>query len=166
LIDAGFSPDVADDKNTHALNHAAWSDAVDAAQALVVRGAEIDPVEENYGGTPFGNASHFLHRKVMNFLAPVTTDVWNLTYNGYLDRLREVLYENPERARVDWDTWSPLLWPPPHVEDIALEMVKLFVHYGADPHRRDSNGVTPIDRAEALGMARVVAYLRGLGRAE
>jgi ankyrin repeat protein len=163
LVDAGFSPDVADDKNTRALNHTAWSDALDAAQALVERGAEIDPVEENYGGTPFGNAAHFLHRKVMDFLAPLTKDVWNLTYNGYIDRLREVLAEDPRRARVDWDTWSPLLWLPPHDEDVALETVKLFVQHGADPHRRDSNGVAPVDRAEALGMPRVAAYLRDLG---
>jgi ankyrin repeat protein len=159
LVDAGFSPDVADDKNTRALNHVAWSDAVDAARALVERGAEIDPVEENYGGTPFGNASHFLHRKVMDFLAPLTKDVWNLTYNGYVDRLREVLAEDPRRAQVDWNEWSPLLWLPPHDEDIALETVKLFVHHGADPHRRDSNGVAPVDRAQALGMTRVAEYL-------
>jgi ankyrin repeat protein len=166
LIDAGFSPDVADDKNTRALNHVAWTDAVDAARALVERGAEIDPVEENYGGTPFGNASHFLHRKVMDFLAPLTKDVWNLTYNGYIDRLREVLAEDPTRARVDWDTWSPLLWLPPHDEALALETVKLFVQHGADPHRRDSNGVAPVDRADALGMTRVAAYLRQLPRRE
>jgi ankyrin repeat protein len=166
LVDAGFSPNVADDKNTHALNHTSWSDAVDAARALVERGAEIDSVEENYGGTPFGNAAHFLHRKVMEFLAPLTKDVWNLTYNGYLDRLREVLAEDPRRARVDWDTWSPLLWLPPHDETVALEMVKLFVHHGADPHRRDSNGVAPVDRADALGMTRVAAYLRDLRRNE
>ena len=162
LIDAGFSPNVADDKNTHALNHTSWSDAVDAAKALVERGAEIDSVEENYGGTPFGNAAHFLHRKVMEFLVPLTKDVWNLTYNGYVDRLREVLAEDPKRARVDWDTWSPLLWLPPHDEDVALEMVKLFVHHGADPHRRDSTGVAPVDRAEAMGMTRVAEYLRNL----
>jgi ankyrin repeat protein len=162
LIDAGYSPNVADDKNTHALNHVAWSDAVEAAKALVARGAEVDSVEENYGGTPFGNASHFLHRKVMDFLAPLTKDVWNLTYNGYLDRLREVLAEEPERARVDWDTWSPLLWLPPHDEDVALETVKLFVQHGADPHRRDSHGVAPVDRADALGMTRVAAFLQSL----
>ena len=98
--------------------------------------------------------------------APFTKDVWNLAYSGYLERLRAVLAEDPARARVDWDTWSPLLWLPPHDEDVALEMVTLFVHHGADPHRRDSDGVAPIDRAEALGMARVVAYLRGLRRTE
>src|SRR5689334_20544495 len=76
---------------------------LDAAKALVERGAEIDPVENRYGGTPLGGASHCLHREVMDLLAPRSRDVWNLTYNGYLDRLREVLAENPERARVDWD---------------------------------------------------------------
>jgi len=162
LVDAGFSPDVADNQNTRPLNYAAWSNALDAAKALVARGAEVDPVERNYGGTPFGNASHFLHRDVMDFLAPLTTDVWNLTYNGYLERLGKVLAAQPERARVDWDTWSPLLWLPPHDEEVALAMVKLFVHHGADPNRRDSNGVSPLDRAEALGMTRVAAYLRSL----
>ncbi|MFI5230489.1 MAG: hypothetical protein ACHQWU_15545 [Gemmatimonadales bacterium] len=162
LVDAGFSPNVADAKNTRALNHTAWTDAVDAARALVERGAEIDTLEGNHGGTPFGNASHFLHRKVMDFLAPLSKDVWNLTYNGYVARLREVLDEEPERARVDWDTWSPLLWLPPHDEDVALETAKLFVRHGADPHRRDSRGVAPVDRAAALGMTRVVDYLRAL----
>ncbi len=160
LIDSGVSPDVADEKNTRALNHAAWSNSVEAVKALVARGAEIDPVEQNYGGTPFGNASHFLHREIMDFLAPLTKDVWNLTYNGYLDRLREVLDEKPERARVDWDEWSPLLWLPPHDEDLAIETAKLFVKHGADKHRRASNGATPLARAEALGMPRLAAYLR------
>jgi len=160
LVDAGVSPDVADAQNTRALNHAAWYDAVDAARALVARGAEVDPVERTYGGTPFGNAAHFLHRRVMDLLAPLTRDVWNLAYNGYLERLRAVLAEDPARARVDWDTWSPLLWLPPHDEDVALETAQLFVRHGADPHRRDSHGVAPVDRAEALGMPRVVAFLR------
>lgn len=163
LIDAGFSPNVADKKNTHALNYAAWSNALDAARALVARGSDIDPTEENYGGTPLGNASHYLHRHVMNFLAPLSNDVWNLTYNGFLDRLREVLSERPERARVDWDMWSPLLWLPPDNEDVALEMAQLFVHHGADQHRRDSNGVSPADRAEAIGMTRLAAFLSARG---
>lgn len=163
LVDAGFSPNVADEKNTHALNYAAWSNALQAAQALVARGSEIDPTEENYGGTPLGNASHFLHRDVMNYLAPLSNDVWNLTYNGSLDRLREVLAERPERARVDWDTWSPLLWLPTDNEDIALEIAQLFVQYGADKHRRDSNGVSPADRAEAIGMMRLAQFLSTRG---
>ena len=100
----------------------------------------------------------------MEFLVPITTDIWNLTYDGRVERLRELLDEKPERARVDWDEWSPLLWLPPHDEDAALEIVKLFVKHGADPYRKDSNGVSPLDRAEALGMTRVVAYFRSLGR--
>jgi ankyrin repeat protein len=137
----------------------AWSNSLDAAKALVERGAEVDSVEQNYGGTALGNASHFLHRELSDYLAARSKDVWNLTYNGYLDRLREVLAEDPARARVDWDEWLPLLWLPPHDEDIALEMAKLFVSLGADPHRRASNGATPVAKAQAIGMTRVASFL-------
>jgi ankyrin repeat protein len=160
LIDSGVSPDIADDKNTRALHEAAWANALDAAKALVARGAEIDPTENNYGGTPLGGATHFLNSDVANFLAPLSKDIWNLAYNGYIDRLREVITEKPERARVDWDEWSPLLWLPAHDEDLAIETAKLFVEHGADKHRRASNGDTPLSRAEALGMPRLAAYLR------
>ena len=164
LIDAGISPDVADEKNMRALHEAGYANALDAAKALVERGAEIDPVEQNYGGTPLGGASHFLNREVMDFLAPLSRDVWNLTYNGYADRLREVLAEKPERARVDWDEWSPLLWLPPHDEDVAIAIARNFVQHGADPNRKASNGATPLSRAEALGMTRLAEYLRGQAR--
>lgn len=160
LIDAGTSPDIADDQNMRALHEAGYANALDAAKALVERGAEIDPVENRYGGTPLGGAAHYLQHEVMDLLAPLSRDVWNLTYNGYLDRLRDVLAEKPERARVDWGEWSPLLWLPPHDEDLALETAKLFVMHGADPHRRAKNGATPLARAGALGMPRLSAYLR------
>jgi uncharacterized protein len=160
LVASGVSPDIADEKNTRALHHAAWNNSLDAAKVLVELGAEIDPTEQNYGGTPLGGSSHFFNWDVANFLAPLSKDVWNLTYNGYLDRLREVLEEKPERARADWDEWSPLLWLPPHDEDLALETAKLLVKHGADKHRRASNGATPASRAEALGMPRLAAYLR------
>jgi uncharacterized protein len=160
LIDAGYSPNVADEKNTRPLNRAAGRNSLAAAQALVERGAEIDSVENNYGGTALGNATHFLHREVSDFLAARSKDVWNLTYNGYLDRLREVIEAEPERARVDWDVWSPLLWLPPNDEDVAIEMARLFVKHGADKRRRASNGDTPRSRAEALGMMRLAAYFR------
>lgn len=160
LVASGVSPDVADARNTRALHHAAWHNSLEASQALVELGAEIDPVENNYGGTPLGGSTHFFHWDVANYLAPLSKDVWNLAYNGYLGRLREVLGEKPERARVDWDEWSPLLWLPPHDEELALETAKIFVKHGADRHRQASNGATPASRAEALGMPRLAAYLR------
>ncbi len=160
LLDAGYSANVADEQNTRPLNYAAWSNSLDAVKLLIERGAEIDSVEQNYGGTAFGNASHFLHRDVMEYLVPRTRDVWNLTYNGYAERLQVVLDENPARARVDWDTWSPLLWLPPFDESLALRIAQMLVAHGADPHRRDSNGATPASRAEAIGMMRVAAWLR------
>lgn len=160
LLDAGYPVNLADEQNTRPLNYAAWSNALDCVKLLIERGAEVDAVEQNYGGTAFGNASHFLHRDVMEYLVPRTRDVWNLTYNGYAERLQAVLEENPARARVDWDTWSPLLWLPPFDESLALRIAKLLVAHGADPQRRDSSGAAPADRAEAIGMTTAAAWLR------
>src|SRR4029079_7461611 len=48
LLDLGVSPDVQDDKRQRALHVAAYANALGVARLLIDRGAEIDPVEENW----------------------------------------------------------------------------------------------------------------------
>jgi ankyrin repeat protein len=53
------------------------------------------------------------------------------------------------------------MWLPPEDEALALEVVKELVRHGADPAVINREGATAADRAEAMGMFKVAAYLRG-----
>jgi len=159
LLDVGMSPNVENEGKERPLHKAAYRNAVDAAKVLIARGADIDPRESNWANTPLGAATYYLHREMIDLLTPLSRDVWELTYLGKVDRLREVFAEMPERARVTWQNSTPLMWLPPEDEGVALAIVKLFLEHGADPSLRNDDGTTAADRAERLGMFEVAAYL-------
>jgi ankyrin repeat protein len=160
LLDLGVSPDVANAQNERPLHAAAYHNALDAATLLMARGAEIDPVESNWGNTPLGAAVYPQHQAMIDLLAPHSRDVWQLTYTGKLDRLREVLSETPERARVVAGGHTPLMWLPPEDETVALEVARVLIGHGANASLRNEDEMTAADRAERLGMFRVAAFLR------
>jgi len=97
---------------------------------------------------------------MIDLLAPHSRDVWQLTYTGKLDRLREVLSETPERARVVAGGHTPLMWLPPEDETVALEVARVLIGHGANASLRNEDQMTAADRAERLGMFRVAAFLR------
>ena len=160
LLDLGASPNVANAQNERPLHSAAYNNALNAATLLIQRGAEIDPVESNWGNTPLGAAVYPQHQAMIDLLAPHSRDVWQLTYTGKVDRLREVLAETPDRARVVAGGHTPLMWLPPEDESVALEVARVLVAHGADASLRNNDGMTAADRAERLGMFRVAAFLR------
>jgi len=76
------------------------------------------------------------------------------------DRLREVLCDEPERARVVAGGHTPLMWLSPHDEARAMEIARLLLAHGADPTLRNNDGMTAPDRAERLAMFDVAEVLR------
>lgn len=160
LIHLGMSPNVENEAHERPLHMAAYNNAINAARSLIARGAEIDAREHHYGNTPLGGAVWHQYHEMIDLLAPLSRDVWELTYIGRVDRLRELFAEDPARARVTWKGSTPLMWLPPHDEAVALEVVRLFLAHGADAAARNEEGATAADRAEALGMLEVAEYLR------
>jgi ankyrin repeat protein len=160
LLTAGMSPDAEGDSRERPLHRAAASNATRSARSLLAHGAEVDPRELTYSNTPLAVADHFQHREMIDLLAEYSRDVWELSYLGKLQRLRAVLSEDPQRARVSWEGQTPLMWLPPQDESVALEVVKELVRHGASPAVVNPDGATAADRAEAMGMAEVAAYLR------
>ena len=75
------------------------NNALRAAAFLIERGAEIDPRETSYGGVPIGWAAHADRQTMMDFLSRYSRNVWTLTFRGYVDRVRELLREEPALAR-------------------------------------------------------------------
>jgi uncharacterized protein len=160
LLDLGVSSDVRDDKNERPLHGAAYHDAMAVAALLIERGAEIDPVESNWGNTPLGAAVYAQHARMIKFLGQFSRDIWELTFVGSIDRLRVLFREQPEFATTIAEGNTPLMWLPPDDEQRAIEVATLYLEHGADPTITNKQGVTAADRAERVGMFDLAALLR------
>jgi ankyrin repeat protein len=160
LLDHGVSPAITDPASgTSALHVAASADALHSAALLLERGADVDVRDRLYDSPPLGWAAYFQHARMIELLGAHSRDVWYLAHTGRVDRLREVLAEEPERARVvgkDGDT--PLMWLPADTAS-ALAIAKLFLEHGADAARLNARGDSAAALAERRGLDEVAALL-------
>ena len=151
-------PSDQDGTGKHALHEAALSGALRAAAFLVERGAEIDPRDARHDGTPIGWAAHGDKIELIRFLSRYSRDIWTLCFNGYVDRVREILAEDPSLATlVDENGITPLWWLPDD-EGKAMHIVELLLAAGANPSASGKGGRTAADLAGRRGM-RVAARL-------
>src|SRR2546425_4943623 len=88
LLDLGTPIEVEDAKKQRPLHVAAANDALDAAELLIQRGAEVDPYELNYNNTPLDFAVYHEYPRLVDLLSRHSRDVWNLAFIGDVDRLR------------------------------------------------------------------------------
>jgi ankyrin repeat protein len=160
LLELGVSPDGANADNEHPLHAAAYANAVRAAELLIARGAEIDPVEANWNNTPLASAIYAQHQAMIALLGRYSRDMWELVYSGQIERVRELLAENPEIAKLAGGGHTLLMWLPPQDEALALELARMLLEHGADSSLRNLDGQTAADRAAAQGMFEVAALLR------
>jgi ankyrin repeat protein len=159
LLDLGVSLEVSDTANTRALHHAAAHNALRAARFLIERGAEVDPRESSYGATPIGWAAHSENVEMMDFLSARSRNIWTLVFRGYVDRVRELLREEPALAKQsDSDGITPLWWLPDD-DAKAMEMVELLIAAGADPAKKNTAGRTAADWARKRGMLDIARRL-------
>ncbi|HYW30319.1 MAG TPA: ankyrin repeat domain-containing protein, partial [Gemmatimonas sp.] len=160
LLDLGVSPNVENPSKERALHAAAYAGSTTATRVLIESGAEIDPVESNYGNTPLGAAAYSGHTDIIDLLAPHSKDVWELTHAGKVERLRDVLAERPERARSVWSGHSLLMWLATDDEQRAVDTATVLLGHGADPTLRNGDGMTAADCAERNGMPALATLLR------
>jgi hypothetical protein len=159
LLDLGVPLEVHDGTGKRALHEAAANGALSAAAYLVERGAAIDPRESTYNGTPISWAAHGDRAEMVGLLAPHSRDIWTLGFHGHVDRVRAILAEEPDRARVISPGGQTPLWWLPDDGEKAMELVELLLAAGANPAARDREGKTAADRARRRGMVEVAARL-------
>jgi len=158
LLDLGVSIEVEDEHKQRPLHEAASYDSLRVAELLIERGAEIEPVETNWNNTPLDHAMYSNLTRMIGFLGRFTRDVFRLTRIGNIERLREILREEPDLAKVVDDGYTPLMWLPDD-EARAIEIVELLLAHGADPTIRSKEGMTAADRAIKLGLYEVASLL-------
>ena len=161
LLDLGMSPDIEDPEEgkQHPLHVAAYHDSLAIARLLIERGAQIDPRETRYESTPLWGAVWGQQQRMIDFLSPLSSDVWALAFVGDVERLRNVLAAEPRLARSRGENETPLMWLPPD-EDQAMKIAEMFLAGGADPNVRNVQGQTAADLASVRGLDRVAAMLR------
>ena len=159
LLDLGVPLEIENEHKQRALHAAAGHNALSVARLLIERGADVDPIETNWNAAPIGFAAYGDLTETLDFLSRYSKHVWTLSFRGYVDRLREVLEAEPERATVvDKDGFTPLWWLPDD-EDRAIEIAQLLMAHGADPSRTSSTGTTAADWASKRGMLELARIL-------
>jgi hypothetical protein len=156
LLDAGVPIEIEDETKQRTLHVAAAANAAHVTKLLLERGAEIDPVETRWHATPMGFASFNHHTAVLEVLSARSRDLYDLCFEGYVDRIRVVLGEEPQLAKAQP---SPLFWLPED-EDKALAIADMLLDAGADAGRRNVTNLTPAGVAERRGMPGLAARLR------
>ena len=96
---------------------------------------------------------------MIDFLVPLSKDIWELVYGGHIERLRAIFATEPERARIESNGHTPLMWLPTFDEALAIDIAQLLVQHGADTTKRNNRGETAEMRARALGMYDLAAVL-------
>jgi ankyrin repeat protein len=159
LIGLGMSIEIEDQFKQRPLHVAASNNSLRVAALLIERGAEIDPVESNWGATPLGFANYGQKTAMIELLARVSSNIWELTSCGHVERLRELLGAKPELARAGDENNTPLMWLPDD-EALSIEVAELLLANGADPTIRNQGGLTAADCAEKRGLYAVAELLR------
>ncbi len=152
LLDLGMSADIGDEKNLRALHYTIHCGAAEIARLLIARGADIDPCELRYGGTPLTHALYYGRAEMVELLVPYSRNFRGLCRAGALDRLRELLAQEPDRAnREDRAGESPLFCLPDDA-DKAVETAELLLSFGSNPTFRNPLGHTPAEAARHRGL--------------
>jgi ankyrin repeat protein len=159
LLDLGMSPDVGEDKNFRALHYAAHCGAAEIAQLLIARGAEVDPFELRHGGTPLTHAVYHAQTDMVALLASYSRNFRALCFAGAVERLRELLAEEPGRANREDRPGEPALFCLPDDEESAVEVAELLLSFGADPTFPNPLGQTPAQAARRRGLEDAAAML-------
>jgi ankyrin repeat protein len=163
LLELGTPIEIEDDSKQRPLHEAASHDSINAARLLIERGAELEPAETNWNNTPLDHAMYGNLQRMVHFLSGFTRDVFRLAWIGNIERLRDVLAEEPDRARAADGGNTPLMWLTDE-EARAKEIVELLISNGADPNVKNNEGMTAADCAERRGLYDVAELLRSKER--
>jgi ankyrin repeat protein len=164
LLDLGVPIEIEDAKKQRPLHIAASHDALAVAELLIDRGAEIDPVEQNWNNTPIDFAVYHEFPRMIDLLAKHSRDIGNLVFTGHVSRVRELLAADPQFARTISE--SALLFWLPDDDAKAVEIVDLLVAFGADAGFRRKDGTTAADIARKRGLYEAAAKIESIVKLE
>ena len=165
-LELGMDVDIADETKQRGLHNAVAGNSLDVVKLLVAHGADIDRPTTRFGGA-MGFAAHFERRDIAAFLAPLSRDVFNLTYLGMAERLHELFAEDPQlvNATAQRAGITPLFCLPDD-EHAAVAITTLLLAHGADPNIASKDGLTAEQDARRRGLIDAADLISGASRSE
>ena len=144
------------------LHCAGRAGQLETAKLLVELGADVHARDRNFNGTPLRFANYKGQRNVVEYLLQFAT-ICEAVEVGGLDRVRDLLRENPECVRVrDKDGRTPLHYPYRDTQHGA-QIIELLIAHGADPSAKDNEGRTPANQMLQKGRRDLAEVLRRHG---
>jgi len=161
LLDLGMDVNLPDANGALPIHVAAQVNCVEIGKLLVGRGANLEFREPKYGGTPLGWANHLHSPAMIEFLLPLSRDVFEITNLARAERLEALLSEEPALANAvqPFHRITPLFCLPDD-EDEAVHMAELLLAHGADPTFRGKQGATPEQAARKRGLEDAAEIIR------
>ncbi len=175
LLDTGAPVDTRDARRRTALLAATQANRVDVARLLIERGADVNAVDD-IQDTPFLYAGAQGRLEILRLTLAAGADLKSTNryggtalipaaHHGHVETVRELLKTQIDIDHVNRLGWTALL------EAIILgdggtahtEIVRLLLGHGAQLHRADAQGVTPLAHAEQRGQRAVADILRRAG---
>jgi hypothetical protein len=170
---AGADLEARDGRRRTPLLRAVTGDRVAVARLLVAMGADPDALDDQHD-TPWLVTGVTGSVPMLEALLPARPDltitnrfggvsVIPASERGHVDYVRRVV-----RTGIDLDHVNDLGWTA-LLEAVILgdggpahqEIVRILLRAGADPAIADSDGVTPLEHAEASGQREIARILRG-----
>ena len=96
---------------------------------------------------------------MIKLLSPYSRNFRGLCSAGAVDRLRQLLTEEPDRANREDRPGEPALFCLPGEDERAVEISELLLSFGADPTFRNPLGQTPAEVARRRGLDDTAALL-------
>jgi ankyrin repeat protein len=163
LLELGVPVDVMNKTENRPLHSAVMGGSMALVRLLVAHGADIDRPTTQYGGA-MGFAAEFRRYDIAAELAPLSRDVWNMTYLGVgmTDRLRDLFTAEPALVNAVHPRggMTPLFCLPDD-DDQAFAMASLLLAHGADPTIRNKSGDTAVAAARRRGLLDAADLMHG-----
>jgi ankyrin repeat protein len=162
LLDLGAEVGALDQDGISPLHRAVQSGSLEAVNLLLEAGADLDLRDGRWRGTALSWAVALGQPHVAERLAPLSHDVRALASLARIDRLEAVLAEAPALANhvLPEDRPTPLFCLPDD-EDLAVEVARTLLRYGADPSIVGKSGETAERLARKRGLDDAADLLKG-----
>jgi ankyrin repeat protein len=177
LLRNGASVNIRDDPKTSIdstagytpLHAAAWNGNLSVIPVLLRHGADVRARDEKYHGTPAGWADYAGHKEARDLILRGPIDIIEAIQYGLLNRVREVLEEDPvslNRPFRDYGLfpWDAAAWHTPLAYAVMRgdkEIVRLLIERGADAMSRSPEDKTLSEVARKAGYRELVPILDG-----